>query len=173
MIDIEINEFTRRFLLLIYFLGFVNKENERLITSKKRFLKLYYLSINPEILKEVIKSLNLEEKNAQESYIKKIKDTFIIYIHGVYLRNFANKISESIRLELIKIEKIGRSNNFRLTERGVELAKQIAEENSPQIQNYIFNLRNMSLLEEISTKELTRVIDKIVEKDKKKLGSRV
>jgi len=173
MFNIEINEFTRRFLLLIYFLGFINEENQRIIKTKKRFLKLYYLSTNPEILKKVLSFLNLEENIVQESFIRKIKDTFFIFIHGVYLKNFANKISEAIRYDLIKIEKIGRNNMYILTKKGIELIRQIEEENNPKTQKYISNLRKITPLKEISTKELTRIIDMIIEKDKRKLGSRV
>jgi len=173
MIEIKINEFTRRFLLLIHFLGNTSTQNERFLKTKKRFVKLYYLSMKPKILDNVLEILLIEKNEGQENFINKLKDTFFIFFHGVYLKNFANKISESIRLNLIRIERDGRSFIYFLTEKGLELVKSIMEENSSTAQDYFSNLKKMNPLKEISTRKITKIIDQLIGKKNKEIGTRV
>ncbi len=173
MIEIKINEFTRRFLLLINFLGNNTAKNEKFLKTKKRFLKLYYLSMNSKILDKVLEILSIEKSEDQERFRNKLKDTFFIFLHGVYLKNFANKISESIRLDLIRIERDGRSFIYYLTKKGLELVKSIIKENNSSTQEYISNLKKMNPLKEISTKIITNIIDKLIKKKTKEIGTRV
>ncbi len=173
MIEIRINEFTRRFLLLIYFLGESSVNNERFLRTKKKFVKLYFLSIRPKILEKVLEILLIEKKNHQKTLINKLKDTFFVFFHGVYPKNLANKFSESIRLNLIRIEKDGRSYIYFLTERGTELVKSILDEKNSKTQEYISSLKIMNPLKEISTEKITMMIDRLIEKKNKKLGARI
>ena len=97
----EITPTTCRLLLFIRFCG-EEKNNSYLFKSKKLFIKWFFLSRKPKLLKKLF-SLKDISSNLQSS--SETTDTFIRCYFGVYIKNFESELSIPVHYGLIKVTK--------------------------------------------------------------------
>lgn len=169
----EINSFTRRFLLIIYNLGEIDENGYKFIKSKTRLIKLYNLLVKPEILKKVLEELSFDTLDFGIDS-KEARDTIFRHYYGAYLVNFANKISEALYNKLIiQKRKIGGTNYYILKKSGEYIAIKIMEKNDEESNYYKEVFTKMLPLKAIKTQKLVSVFNKIIRKGEIKIGTRI
>jgi adenylate kinase family enzyme len=168
----KVNIFTRRFILVIYNLGKINNDNLKFINSKSRLVKFYDLLVKPKILDKLLESFSLEILNFGINF-EETKDTIFRHLHGAYLVNFADKISESLHKKLIKQNKEGNAYHYILQKSGEYIATQIMEENNEESQYYQEIFKKMLPLKIKATQEIVKNFNKIIKKENKLIGIRL
>ncbi len=163
---LEITPTICRLLLFIRFCG-EEKKASYFFKSKKLFIKWFFLSRNPKLLKKLF-SLKGISANFQSS--SEATDKFIRCYFGVYIKNFENELSIPVHYGLIKVTKERTTKIYQLMNNGLKIIEKCQK-------NHIISDYKKILVEiklhysKFTKEEIYNFTDQEIKKYEKKIGS--
>ncbi len=171
---VGINQYTKRFLLILYHLGIpIDNLSQYCISGKTRFIKLCYLADRPSVLENLMNILHISSDNSQIIQIQPQSDTFFIFYFGAFLKDFPKKIAEAISLKYILKKKISKTHIYYLTPDGIALTKTINDCQTDAEKPLKEILLKMEPVKKVSTTVLIKTINIIIKKSERSIGERV